>query len=785
MMRLRVLQLAIVALLAPAARGQSAGALREPIVFQRDTRERWLYGQQRAAFTPMTEDARRVSIVGISDAANGNGRVFDFTFPTQFGKPDTARMVTDARGHVLTVQGAFQPPHRPGVVDAATELRWKIFNGVYSRFPALPETRVWDLVPALSTAPLRAGARWTDTLHLSAVLGEYRQVLTGVRTSVVVGDTLVAGVRLWIVRDSAAVSYEERFMIEEITLDTLATVQRSAEGTIVGWYLLDPDLALFRFRADTTSLTGEAWLRYPDGRHFRTPARFERTMRIDMLDHAKEAALAHQRDSVFAGFSIVTRPEGTDERLARGDTQVVDALLDTVARSDNPDARQRAWLALRRWAQDPSTCRRMWTAMLTAGDTATLLTEPPDGWSTRGHQIDANDLALALPVMADPGVAFAFGIDRDLLYADTRQELLQHPPAIVADTTLWPCTPEACRMLAAQWTAPGDQRLRDLALIAHLTLDPMRWSDTVLARSGRGDRFLDPASTLIRGVATPWSAGAQAPLPDAGSSWHTWSNWMDGRSPSYQSTGQGQLVRFGDTHAVAIRFAAARTGRDFGVEWRHGMLQATNDTARLVFGAMLTALGGTPDEPTVVAEYLRSASPLLRELGRRELVGLFAHGAPPADAATATDVQNQLLAIAIDGAAVWPCLDSTMSAYAAQAVPQGIQKAVDHAYGSPYPAPGPLVVYDDNLGEPTRSSVTQRGIRMVHRPWNPPSNESAVILDLSGEQMVGPFVRVEVTQTHLAARVNGRGQSWAAGATLYLVRTGAGWRIATYDSWIT
>lgn len=52
--------------------------------------------------------------------------------------------------------------------------------------------------------------------------------------------------------------------------------------------------------------------------------------------------------------------------------------------------------------------------------------------------------------MADPGLAFAFGQDRDPAYENIRQGLLYRPPAITRDTLEWPCTPEACRLLARQ-----------------------------------------------------------------------------------------------------------------------------------------------------------------------------------------------------------------------------------------------------------------------------------------------------------------------------------------------
>jgi hypothetical protein len=205
------------------ARGQNTGTLGAAIVFQRDTRERWLNGRQHAAFTVMTDDERRVRIVGITGHPPANGRIFDFTFQVQFGQPGTARISTDERGRVLAMEGSFHEPvvrktgGLPPMIDSAMQLRWEIFNGVDYRAPSLPEARVWDLIPVLGGASLHTGARWIDTLNLSAALGDYSQVLRGVRTSMVIGDTVVAGTQLWIVRDTAAISYAERFVTDEQT----------------------------------------------------------------------------------------------------------------------------------------------------------------------------------------------------------------------------------------------------------------------------------------------------------------------------------------------------------------------------------------------------------------------------------------------------------------------------------------------------------------------------------------------------------------------------------------
>ena len=77
----------------------------------------------------------------------------------------------------------------------------------------MPDARVWDLA---RSAPenARVGSVWIDTLRFETAHDGARQAFGGIRTSRALRDTLVAGRAMLIVRDSASVSYEERFLIE-------------------------------------------------------------------------------------------------------------------------------------------------------------------------------------------------------------------------------------------------------------------------------------------------------------------------------------------------------------------------------------------------------------------------------------------------------------------------------------------------------------------------------------------------------------------------------------------
>ncbi|HZS58619.1 MAG TPA: hypothetical protein VFA43_05070 [Gemmatimonadaceae bacterium] len=737
-----------------------------PLTFYRTDGVRWLNGRQQAAFTVMESHQRSITLTRMADTTDGH-RIYDLTFTQHIGQPGPAHVITDGRGRVLEIQAQFHELRKlpgPQLVGPKQQLAWEVFDNISEGEPFLPQTLFWDVIPTVPSGRLRKGARWIDTLNLAATLEGYRQTLTGIRTSVVVGDTVVAGTRLVIIRDAATVTYAEQFPSGERSIDTTVTVERSAQGTIAGRYLYDPALKLFRVRTDTTHLTGDARLEYGDGRTFHTPATFDRHSRVELMDSAARAALAHRRDSIAAGFSIVMRPEGDAERIANGDTTIVAALLDTLARSRNPEARTRASRAIALWARDSATRRRVRAARLAAGDTVSVLKEIIEAWWQ--GRVDSSDAALELPMVIDPGVAFAFGLDRDGLYDGPAAGFLEDPPAIDRDTAGWHCSPAACRLIAAQWAQPVDQRLRNDGLIARMAMEPRVWSDTVLARWQGGDHFFDGAASFIRGVAADWPAGSHAPLPVPDADWHAWSNWMDGK----------RLTRFDERHRTVLQFAQARTGRDFAGEWRRQMGQASGDTARLVFGTLLSGMRATEDTTAIIAN-LQSTSPLRQQLGQDEVIALFSGPSPLASLAIQTAIQDTVLAIAIDGAPPWVGSEQVM--------PQHVVENVDRAYAAPPPQPGPLMLVGDSLTPSVRDRWGKRGVRFVSSNVHVPSGESVVQLHVSAVHAVGPFLRVTVAQSHLTARLHGRGESWAGGATVYLMRSGAGWVFVGGSHWIT
>ena len=787
MIRTTVATLIFLALAAPLL-GQRVAARQPSGVIVREAEQRWLYGRQQPAFTPRDASSEWVRITGATRDPKAKTRTLSLTFSGQM-EPGTARLTTDARGRIVHIDASFSPPRKHPVVlkeiSAEEELRWSIFDGLGQSYAALPEMRVWDIVPVRSNTRLEVGAHWRDTIDLHASLGGYQQSVRGEREHTIVGDTVIGGVKSWMIRDSGLVNFSEHLLIDERTLEHDAIIDRTVKGTIVSRHVLDPGLGLDRIRFDTTTLAGNAVLRYPDGRSFATPARFERVERIELLSEDEFRAREAKRRNAEGEFSIVMRLEGDAERIARGDPGLVAALLDTLATSGDPASRNHA-LGLLHLAAGEQLGERIRAALLRAGDTAAVLRDMRNDWVGGRAPIGDSALALMLPIMRDPGIAFAFGLDRDDYYENARQGLLTHPPASTAAATQWPCTLSACRALAAEWTGKGDPRLRSVALIANLTLEPRLWSDTVLAHYAAGDRFLEPAVELIRGVAAAWPAGSHAALPTPGADWRAWSNWMDGENPEYKGRHRTSLARFDQVHVQVIGFAHALTGRDFAAEWNAGLSAANDDSARFVYGSMLAGIGQMPDDPATIASRFESKSALMRALATTEVQALFDRGAPRADSATFEEVQRRVLAVAIDSAAPWPMLDSAARSTARRSpMPRGVVSAADMAYERPAATPGPLVLSGADLAPAVRTAWAHRGVRITDAGWQPKSSESVIIIAVSEVRQIGRFISVTISQDHLTARVDGRGQSWASGTTLYLMRRSDGWVIVSAGGWVT
>lgn len=789
----RTLTAAILALAAPLVRALSAQGGNAPgveLAVEQQVRDRWMHGRQQPRFTPFASSRTWLLADSLRAGTGGERRLYLTLGRFAYGR-DSAIVVFDADGRVVRLDASSRPPSRAPYMlpdDSARFARMRLVNQGHL---TLPETRLWDLVPAFRATVARPGARWTDTLSQEASHEGFRQSLRGVRVSTLVGDTIVGGHRCWIVRDSARVHYEERWLEEERTLDTLVTLTRTGDGFVRGRYLYDPDLGLFRRRDDTTAFSGEAALRYPDSypgkRLFRTPARYERYRHWDLYDLAgysvRLGELRASAERAMGGMVIVPNTD-VERRLADGDSIARDSVVAEWRRSDDPDRREVLFGLLSRWVGRDQRFRERLDAMrVAAGDTAYLYTQLARRAYSSGKPADTTDVRRMVAFMEDPGLAFAFNQSRDWLYENLRQGLTTWPPAVTRDTTRWPCTPAACRMLADQRRTAREPRLREVGLVALVTLDPARWADTVLARVRAGASFLEPAAMLVRGVGATWRAASQAPVPAPNAPWQSWAEWMNGVDPRYAAVRPGPRVpstppvRFEESHATAIRFYQARTGRDVVGELRRRYEGALSDSARLVFGAMLQGLGELRLSADEAASYFRSGKAAEVALAQQALRGLFFDSQTrAADSATAVALLDRLVALVVEGVPAWRALDGS---------PAGWARAGPELHSTPRRRT--VFLLGDSLPPALREKWKDKVGIVTAKAWRrQPSTEAGVLFTVSSVRQVGPFALVTVSASERLARAAGQApQLYAAMISYYLMERNGEWVVVARDEWVT
>jgi hypothetical protein len=745
------------------------------------SRDRWLHRAQRPEFTPFVDASSTLNLDVPAPSPRGRERTIQMV--TQMPAPgDTIALTVRADGEVVRHDVRLRPVPPNAVMlpgDSARFARFRLRNG--GRL-MLPLARTWDVIPRVHPRRFTPGERWTDTIALATDYDGSRQALAGRRVSILLGDTVVGSKRLWMIRDSAAVRYTEHELQEERTLGTLVAVDRTATGTMRGVSLYDGDLGLFRERVDTTSLSGDAVLRYPDGRSFRTPAQYARTRRWTLYDPSayatRQAEMRAERQRTSSG-PVRAPSNETQRRLSSGDGLLRDSLEAAWARERDPNHRDELYRLLVLWAPGGRRVRDSLDARrIAAGDSAFLLEHLFGRAYPAQPAIERSEAEAMVRVMADPGVSFALGVARDPLYENLVQTFVTWPRALTRDSTRWRCMPEACRILEDQWQVAREPRLRDVGLAALATRDPARWGDSAVARAAAGSAVLVSVAQLANGVGATWPAAAHLSIPSTDADWRAWLAWMNAPNPAYRLPPRFRRmdtdVRFGDTHMTAIRFFQERTGRDVVGEITRRLAAATEDSARLVYGTILNGMGSAPTVEQVAAQ-LRSGSAPQITLAQRALPGLFGERGPLADSATQIAVLDRLIAAEVEGVPPWPELQPRPESRPMPSTPR-VQATRPAQY-----------VLADSVPAALRGRWRDR-VRLIGADdWRRmPEREAATLLTLSSVERVGPFLRVSTQVSGRIGRApNEVPRMYYGGTMYYLFATDGGWRIVVTQMWMT
>jgi hypothetical protein len=212
------------------------------------------------------------------------------------------------------------------------------------------------------------------------------------------------------------------------------------------------------------------------------------------------------------------------------------------------------------------------------------------------------------------------------------------------------------------------------------------------------------------------------------------------------------------------------TGRDIPGELRRGYQSAESDSARLVYGALLLALGERLHSAEQLAAWLRSGTPAERALAQAEYPALLA-AAAPADTVTRNALLDRMLRVMIDDdAAPWAWYDGS-AARAPHQVREG---------------PRPYFLLGDSLATATLEHVRGR-LHLTRAEWQAhPEYQAAVVFEPGAVLRVGPFARVGVSwHASMERRPDQPYGGEAGGQQVDLMETPAGWVIIGFGEWIT
>jgi hypothetical protein len=768
MSRLRVaVRISIIAsaLYAPStSRAQPTAQFTGIYTIEREMRERWMNARQMPLHTP---HVRTVAWIAIDSLASDSARNRTL-FGRAGGGPSSGqpiRLSLRPDGHVLRIDA-----------DAS------------------PKTRLWDVTMVFRPPRLQYGARWLDTLAYGAELMGSAQSLAGVRVYTLVGDTILGARRLWVIRDSASVRYTDRTPIPERRLAAPATVERNVAGVIVGHSLYDPEIGLFRVRADTTVLRGEARLRYPDGRTFTSPTRFERMQRWSLYDRqelaGRVAQLRAQADS--NSFSIVGVPRNPlEERIAAGHAPTIDSLFTAWQLSRDPDQRIGIKRLLMAWSRDSATRARIEAVRGVEGDTLYLVEDTR--YYLPRYRLTMTDVDLLLPLMRDPGLAFRYGVSRDIPYERVIETLVREPPATQPDTGKWPCEPTACRRIAAEYARTTEPRLKSTALTVLTLMDPRRWRDTFVAHARAGDKVLQLALPLVIGQAvpvpvTPPPSADWPSVPPRNADWTMWRDWIRGpvsQLPAAPLGGRGAgsppppaWLRWRG-NPTAIRLEQAATGRDIVAELRALFPNGPDDTARVVIGNILAGLNALPWTIDSVVVVLRNGTPLRREFAADMLgSGASLFRFEPANVATADTIQEQFLTGVTNRRDPWRSLEDLKYNRPAR----GFRNPPSDARGSL-----PVYYATDDLTPAVRARWSDRIRTMSQAEWRArPSREGGELWAISRVERAGPIAHMRVMVSGRNTRAANQGpNAWYSWTHYYLMKIGGEWVIVRLYSGVT
>jgi hypothetical protein len=748
-----------------AAQAQPVNTQQPPVVLERVTRDRWVHADQHPGFVPFDSNSTATHIrATISTALNGTRNLM-----TRAAQGLQARLSLDLTNRLRNAT-VDQPPVSYSQYEDArgqAEMRRRRLHGTGETIE-LPLARVWEIPFVMPPAPLRVGLTWSDTVSLFTETEGISQSLSGIRRNEVVGDTVIDGRSLPIVRTQADLTIRSRDMTTDYALEELFEITRDVSGQFTGWAAIDTAIGVRAAGRDSTVMTGTAVLRTGDGRSFTSPVRYERTrtwlLRDSVLWAQRQDSLRAQARRQDTGMLILPRTT-LEERLLANDAALIDSLFARWRVTDNPNERAaiRALLVRSARGSTPGVEERLRALRVEIGDTSGARLESMQALGQPRYSIEL------LPYLNDLGRLWRSGFVPRFTYSELGNHLRRATPILEPDSTRWACAPSVCQAIIAQATSAREPRLRDAALAGAFAREPARWYDRLVARADSGSLIARSTLQLAQGVGATWPAAPKIPMPEPGADWRRWLVWM------------GNQVRFEESHINALRMYAARTNRNPIDELRQGWPPA-DDSARLVIGTILRgmrALGDpTPDE---LATALLSGPDADRIAARRQLDEMMRRNARPANDSVRIELLLPLLDSLSRGAdAPWP------GQPAGAPMPNGRRIhpwAIDFHGISDVP----VFILDAELPAFLTSTLPSRFTLITRRAWDArPQRDGGVLISFQPTRQWDRFVSIGWSWTVFQRRAANEAPSgYAGGGSLVLLRTPDGWRVVGVGAWIT
>ncbi|HEX3928564.1 MAG TPA: hypothetical protein VHW65_11250, partial [Gemmatimonadales bacterium] len=603
-----------------------------------DVQSRWLNASQPAAFTQFTNQRLQLHVDSVV-LGRDDRRVWLSQNYNLGGVSTTLRGSVDASGRaagLLVILGkapsqSCGPPQGRGQVDRD--------GGSITLTEQLGGLGVFFAQSNQVSRMSRAA------LATTAAVGKSHSVMRGSRITRFLRDSVVRGLHLALLRDSAEITLSDNVPWDAGTPeydrfpDSIPTVSHDVRGSITGWRLVNPQNGRTLWIADTTTLRGTATLHLADGRIFHTTTQYDqRTTAIVADSGAPPVAPLPPAQSQLAFYADTS----LHRRLAAGDATATDSVLRILDHPPSPAAHEIAIRALAGFSSGrQSGAVREW--ILRSGDTATVFGE----FMANGMSPAAYDLVH--PVLADPRYAFNHGVHPETYFWWERLQLLANAP--ISDSTHWGCPAPLCRAIASEWPSAPEPHLRELGLVARFALDPMRWADTVIGLA-RSHPMLEEAARTAVGANATGGRDDMLPVPPSGASWHRWAAWLATFYPN-ESFAPGSYTPAVPTVAVnAVRTVERIQHRNVAAELLDQFAHA-DDSARFVFGTMLTALNPRyrSEQDALIA--FTTGDALDQLLAYRGFSARMS-ATTIADSAAVREIVEHVAAMILDGAAPWP-----------------------------------------------------------------------------------------------------------------------------------